>query len=118
MGKKSSNLPIIDNDIDKVFSKNSNKILKELLDLFLKETPKIQTEINLAFQKKQQKKLEDLLHKLLGSCTYCGWLRLQASIITLEAAIAKHNYSNELLEQFNLELEATLDKAKEIMHTP
>lgn len=118
MGKKLSDLPIIDNNINKVFTKNSNKILKELLDVFIKETPQIQTEINLAFRKKQQKKLEDLLHKLLGSCTYCGWLRLKASIVTLENAIAKDNYSNKLLEQFNLELEVALDKAKEITHSP
>ncbi len=118
MGKKSSDLPIMDKSIDKVFTKNSNKLLKELLDLFLKETPKIQNEINLAFQKKQQKKLKDLLHKLLGSCTYCGWLRLKVSIMTLEAAITKHNYSMQLLEQFNLELEVALDKAKEITHYP
>lgn len=114
MGKKLSDLPIIDNDIHKVFTKDSNKILKELLNLFIKETPKIQTEINLAFEKKQQKKLEDLLHKLLGSCTYCGWLRLKVSIVTLQKAIAKNNYSNELLEEFNLELKVALDKAKEI----
>lgn len=117
MGKKPSDLPIIDTNIDEIFTKNSNKILKELLSLFLKETPKIQAEINLAFRNKQQKKLEDLLHKLLGSCTYCGWLRLKVTIVTLENAIAKHNYSNELLDQFNLELEATLDKAKEIIRS-
>lgn len=117
MVKKSSDLPIIDKNIDKVFTKDSNKILKELLDLFIKETPKIRAEINLAFQKKQQQKLREPLHKLLGSCVYCGWMRLKFSIITLENAIAQHNYSNELLDQFNTELEAALDKAKEITHS-
>lgn len=117
MVKKPSDLPIIDKNIDKVFTKDSNKILKELLDLFIKETPKIRAEINLAFQKKQQQQLSELLHKLLGSCVYCGWIRLKFSIITLENAIAQHNYSNELLNQFNTELEAALDKAKEITHS-
>lgn len=117
MEKKSSDLPIIDKNIDKTFTKDSNKILKELLDLFIKETPQLQAEINLAFRKKQQKKLKDRLHKLLGSCAYCGWLRLKASIITLENAIAQHNYSNEHLEQFNLEVEAALDKAREIIRS-
>jgi HPt (histidine-containing phosphotransfer) domain-containing protein len=117
MEKKPSDLPIIDKNIDKVFTKDSNKIFKELLDLFIKETPKLQAEINLAFRKKQQEKLEDLLHKLLGSCTYCGWLRLKVSIVTLEKAIAKANYSNKLLEQFNLELEIALAKAKEIIRS-
>lgn len=114
MEKKPSDLPIIDKNIDKIFTKDSNKILKELLELFIKETPKLQAEINLAFQNKQQKKIQDLLHKLLGSCAYCGWIRLKVSILTLENAIAQHNYSKKLLEKFNLEIEAALDKAKEI----
>lgn len=114
MEKKPSDLPIMDKNIDKAFTKNSSKILKELLDLFIKETPMLQTEINSAFRNQQQQKLEDVLHKLLGSCVYCGWLRLKVSIIALENAIAQQNYSNELLEQFNLELEAALVKAKEI----
>jgi HPt (histidine-containing phosphotransfer) domain-containing protein len=117
MEKKTSELPIVDKHLDNIFTKDSNKILKELLKLFIKETPKLQAEINLAFQKKQQKKLANLLHKLLGSCAYCGWLRLKVSILTLETAIAQHNYSNELLMQFNTDLEVTLDKAKEITDT-
>ncbi|MFZ0218775.1 MAG: Hpt domain-containing protein [Candidatus Aquirickettsiella sp.] len=114
MEKKLSNLPIIDKNIDKILTKDSNKILKELLDLFIQETPQLKAEINVAFRKKKQKNLAELLHKLQGSCAYCGWARLKASIIILENATAKHNYSNELLEQFNLELEVALDKAKEI----
>ena len=114
MEKKPSDLPIMDKNIDKAFTKNSSKILKELLDLFIKETPMLQAEINSAFRNQQQQKLEDRLHKLLGSCVYCGWLRLKVSIIALEKAIAQQIYSNELLEQFNLELEAALVKAKEI----
>lgn len=114
MDKNISKLPIIDNDINKVFTKDSNKILKELLALFIEEAPKLQSEINLAFQKKQQKKLEDLLHKLKGSCTYCGWIRLKASITLLERSISQNNYNNNLLDQFNRELEASLDTAKKI----
>ena len=116
MEKKPSGLPIIDKNINKVFTKDSNKILKELLDIFIKETPKLQAEINLAFQKKQQKKLEDRLHKLKGSCAYCGWTRLKVSIITLENTTAKNNYSKELLKEFNLELKTAMDKAREITH--
>jgi HPt (histidine-containing phosphotransfer) domain-containing protein len=114
MEKKPSDLPIIDKNIDKIFTKDSNKVLKELLGLFIQETPKLQTEINLAFREKQQQKLEELLHKLQGSCSYCGWLRLKASIVALENTTAKHNYSKKLLAQFNLELDMALDKAKEI----
>lgn len=114
MDKKLSNLPIIDNTINEVFAKDSNKILKELLKLFIEEAPKLQSEINWAFQQAQAKKLENLLHKLKGSCTYCGWIRLKASIILLEKSISQSQYSNKQLEQFNQALASALDKAKEI----
>ena len=118
MEKKTFELPIMDQHLDSVFTKDSNKILKELLNLFIEETPKLQAEINLAFQKKQKKQLASLLHKLLGSCAYCGWLRLKLSILILENDITKDNYAKELLEQFNADLEKTLEKAKEITSSP
>lgn len=117
MEKNTSDLPIIDKHINNIFTKDSNKILKELLHLFIQETPKLQDEINMAFQKKQQKKIANFLHKLLGSCAYCGWLRLKISILILENAIAQGNYSYELLEQFNTDVQATLDKAKKIIES-
>lgn len=117
MKRKPSDLPIIDKNVSKIFTQDSNKILKELLHIFIKETPKLQAEINLAFQNKQQKKLENRLHKLKGSCVYCGWIRLKARIITLENATAQNNYSKELLEAFNLELKTAMDKAREITHS-
>ncbi len=85
--------------------------------MFIQETPKLKDEINLAFQKKQQKKIANLLHKLLGSCAYCGWLRLKISILMLENAVAQGNYSHELLEQFNTDVQVTLDKAKKIIES-
>lgn len=115
MDKKPSELPIIDKEINEIFTKDSNKILKELLDLFIKEAPKLQSEINFAFQKKQQKKLDDLLHKLKGSCAYCGWIRLKASIILLEKSTSQSKYSKELLKQFNQELEAAINEARKII---
>ena len=45
MKKKTSDLPIVDKHLDNVFTKDSNKILKELLHLFIQETPKLQDEI-------------------------------------------------------------------------
>lgn len=114
MDKKLSNLPIIDNNINKVFAKDSNKILKELLKLFIEEAPKLQSEINWAFQQAQAKKLENLLHKLKGSCAYCGWIQLKASIILLEKATSQSKYSKKQLDQFNQALETALDKAKEM----
>lgn len=117
MEKKTSDLPIVDKHIDNVFTKDSNKILKELLHLFIQETPQLQAEINLAFKRKQPKTIANLLHKLLGSCAYCGWLRLKISILMLENAIAQGKYSHELLEQFNTDVQDTLNKAEEIIES-
>lgn len=112
--EKKSDLPIIHMNLDTLFTKNSNKLLVELLEIFIEETPKIQAEINRAYQLQEQQKLDELLHKLYGSCVYCGLLRLKASLIALKENAANHNYSKELLEKFNKEIKSALDQAKEI----
>jgi HPt (histidine-containing phosphotransfer) domain-containing protein len=117
MKKKLSHLPIIDKNQYKQFNKNADKILSELLNLFIEETPKLQTEINLAYQNKDKEKLEDLLHKLYGSCIYCGLTRLKTCIDTLKNETVNLNYSKDVLKQFNQEIIASLDKAKEITHS-
>lgn len=115
MQKKSSHLPIIDENLGKLFSKNSKQLLRELLEVFIEETPKIQAKINHAYQKREQKALYDLLHKLYGSCVYCGLLKLKESLIALDYGIKNHQYSDELLNAFNKEINAALNKAKELI---
>jgi two-component system sensor histidine kinase BarA len=115
MRKKLSHLPIIDEHLGEIFSKNSKQLLRELLEVFIEETPKIQLKINHAYQKREQQKLCDLLHKLYGSCVYCGLLRLKESLIALDYAVKNNSYSDDLLNTFNQEIHAALNKAKEII---
>lgn len=116
MQKKISHLPIIDENLGKLFGQNSKQLLRELLKVFIEETPKIQKKINRAYQKKEQQKLLDLLHKLHGSCVYCGLLRLKESLIALEYGVKKHHkHSDELLSTFNKEINVALNKAKELI---
>ncbi len=115
MQKKLSHLAIIDENLGELFSKNSKQLSRELLEIFIEETPKIKIKINRAYQKQEQQNLVDLLHKLHGSCVYCGLLRLKESLIALEYGVKHHNYSDELLSAFNQEIDAALDKAKEII---
>jgi two-component system sensor histidine kinase BarA len=115
MQKKLFHLAIIDENLAKAFNKNSKELLRELLEIFIEETPNIKIKINRAYQKREQQKLIDLLHKLHGSCVYCGLLRLKESLIALEHNIKNHNYADELLGAFNKEIDVALDKAKEII---
>jgi two-component system sensor histidine kinase BarA len=115
MQKKLSHLPIIDEHSGKLFSKNSKQLLRELLEVFIEETPKIQLKINRAHQKREQQRLVDLLHKLYGSCVYCGLLRLKERLIALDYGVKNNDYSDELLNTFNQEINAALNKAKEII---
>ncbi|MES2998711.1 MAG: Hpt domain-containing protein [Pseudomonadota bacterium] len=114
MKKDRSNLPIIDLNLDEEFTKNSNKLLRDLLEMFIEEVPDLQQEINEAFHSKQKSKLNDLLHKFLSSCVYCGLLRLKESLIALKESINNNNYSIELLNHFNKEIETALEEAKKI----
>lgn len=114
MKKDRSNVPIISLDLDKEFTINSNKLLRELLQIFIKETPSLQREINEAFYSQQKQKLDDRLHKLYGSCVYCGLTRLKESLIDLKKSINADNYSEELLKTFNEEIENVIEEAKKI----
>jgi two-component system sensor histidine kinase BarA len=115
MPKKLSHLPIMDKHLGRLFNKNSKQLLRELLEVFIEETPKIQLKINRAHQKREQQKLVDLLHKLHGSCVYCGLLRLKESLIALDYSIKNNNYSDKLLNTVNQEINTALNKAKEII---
>ncbi|WP_218814473.1 Hpt domain-containing protein [Rickettsiella endosymbiont of Dermanyssus gallinae] len=112
MEKDRSTLAIINLDLGKEFTKDSYKLLRELLQHFIKEVPEFQKEINQAFQDKEKQKLNDQLHKLTGSCLYCGLDRLKASLLAFKAAINEGNYDRELLDDLNQELESATQEAQ------
>ena len=109
-----SRAPIINLNLNKEFTKDSNKLLRELLQFFIKETPGMQQEINKAFHAKQTQELRDLLHKLQGSCVYCGLDRLKESLTELKESVSKEHYAKECLDSFNKEVENALREAKKI----
>jgi HPt (histidine-containing phosphotransfer) domain-containing protein len=112
MKKARPRTSIISSNPNEEFTKNSNELLRELLEIFIKETPHLQRDINEAFHAKQTFKLNNLLHKFLGSCIYCELDRLQESLIDLRASIKKDNYSMESLKNFNKEIKNALEEAK------
>lgn len=114
MAKRRSNLPTINLNIDKEFTKDSNKLLRELLTIFAEEIPGLQEEIFEAFKCKQKEKLNNLLHKLYGSCIYCGLDRLKESLSDLQDTINKNIYSQTSLDSFNKEVKNALEAAKKL----
>lgn len=115
MEKDRSTLAIINLDLDNALTKDSHKLLRELLQQFISEVPGFQKEINHTFLQKEKQKLEDLLHKLTGSCIYCGLDRLKACISALKASIKKDNYARVLLDDFNQEIERAKQEAKKLI---
>lgn len=115
MEKKSSVLAVINLNLAKEFTKNSYKLQRELLQHFIKEAPTLQKNINLAFQNKEKQQLNDHLHKLIGSCIYCGLDRLKASLLALKAAIKTNNYDKELLDNLNTEIKCSEQEAKKFI---
>lgn len=112
MKKDRSHVPIINLDLEEEFTKDSNKFLRELLQIFIKETPSIQQEINKAFALKQTQRINDLIHKLYGSCVYCGLDRLKESLVDLKESVDRKDYAKDNLDNFNKEVENTITQAK------
>lgn len=114
MKKDRLHVPIINLNLEEAFTKDSNKFLRELLQIFIKETPGIQAKINKAFDSKENQKLKDLIHKLYGACVYCGLDRLKQSLIDLKESVSKQHYTKERLDSFNKEVENAIEEARKL----
>ena len=114
MKQNRTHTPIINLNLNEEFTKDSNKLLRELLEIFVKEIPGIQKEIKVAFDSQEIQKLDDLLHKLYGSCIYCGLDRLKLSLETLKDSVSNGNYSEDLFNLFNKEIENVVKAVKKI----
>lgn len=56
---------------------NKPKLARDMLVMLLQNLEKERTEINTAFEQKDFSTLEELVHRLYGSCCYCGVPRLK-----------------------------------------
>ena len=66
---------------------NKPGLAKGLLDILEKELPDMQRDIKTAFAQDQKDELAYLIHKLHGSCCYCGIPQLKQQLTKLEPAI-------------------------------
>lgn len=112
MTDKNSNLPTIDWSLGSQLTDNSGEFLHELLIMFAKQVPEMQSSMNEAFNDKKKEEIIDILHKLQGSCVYCGLLKLKAAITELSHSIRTGVFSKELLDHVNQEMTAVLIELK------
>jgi len=106
---------IIDWDHCVKLAGGKEELAREMMTLFIKHLPDSHTKINNAVQDKNLQELKNELHKLLGSCSYCGVPRLK--VITAEFdQSARHTEEtdsfDDLLEKFNTEVNSVMDAAK------
>jgi len=109
-------LPVIDWTYGKQLNARSPGLFEELLELFMAQLPQAQEEANQYYHEQEFSELSDVLHKLHGSCAYCGVMRLKAVLIKFSVLLNQHQSPPlALLEEFNREIElihATMRKQK------
>jgi HPt (histidine-containing phosphotransfer) domain-containing protein len=97
-------LPVID---EEQLTNAPAEITEELFGLLAKQLPSMQIAINQAFAAKQVDVLHGLLHKLQGSCVYCGLMRLKSCAAdTMESLKLQNGELDDLLVHLNKEIDA------------
>ena len=90
---------------------NNTGLAKELLELLLESLPEAKEDINLSFHEQNYDNFYHHVHKLHGSCCYCGVPRLKDATAQLEKVIRKSkNFTDysELLIILNREIDAVV----------
>lgn len=89
-----------------------SELIKELFSLLAQELPQAHLIINETIGNKEFDAARAQLHKLQGSCVYCGLVRLKEAAVTLDNAIKNNSYSPTLLAVFNEEIQAVMEELK------
>lgn len=90
----------------------SPELLTELFTLLAAELPLAHAIINKTIADKEFDAARAQLHKLQGSCVYCGLTRLKEATVNLDNAIKANTYSPALLAVFNEEIQAVMEELK------
>src|SRR3990167_975330 len=103
------NSPIDWQDILKI-TNNKPELAKEMIAMLGDELPDMQKIINQAYTEKHYPTLLEKVHKLHGSCCYCGVPRLKKITATLETLLKERNYMDLsiLMLQLNQEIKSIL----------
>lgn len=105
--------PLVINE--KLLNEGPADLIQEIFALLKKQLPENQRLLNQAMAARQWKEARAELHKLQGSCAYCGLDRLAIAASELYTAIknATPPYQ-DLLDRFNTEIEAVMSELNRI----
>src|SRR3990167_2332404 len=83
--------PIDWRDILKI-TNNKPELAKEMVAMLGAELPEMKTSINGAYKSRHYAALLEKIHKLHGSCCYCGVTRLKQIAASLESKLKQQEY--------------------------
>lgn len=100
--------PIID---EKRLNEGPADLVQEIFTMLKKQLPENQRLLNQAVTAQKWKEARAELHKLQGSCAYCGLARLAIAASELYTAIKNTTPPyQDLLDRFNTEIEAVMSE--------
>ena len=109
-----NNSPIDWRDILKI-TNNKPELAKEMVAMLGAELPDMKTSINSAYKNQHYAVLLEKIHKLHGSCCYCGVTHLKNIAATLESKLKQkeHQGLDTLLAELNQEIDHILQYINE-----
>lgn len=85
-----------------ILMSGTTELRDELYGLLARQLPHTLHALNQAFAKQQYNIVEEHLHKLQGTCAYCGLERLQATAKTVSESLKKNStLSSGEMEKLN-----------------
>ncbi len=89
---------------------NKPELAKEMISMLGAELPDVKRSINQTYREKKFNQLLDHIHKLHGSCCYCGVPHLREITIKLESSLKQKQYQglDDWIKELNLEIDNIL----------
>lgn len=105
-----TNSPIDWRDVLKI-TNNRPELAKEMVAMLGAELPDMKVDINYAHRHKRYPDLLEKVHKLHGSCCYCGVPQLKRIAADLEMKLKRQDFQqlDPLLQALNHEIDHILD---------
>lgn len=88
-------------------TQNKKSLANEILNMFKNELPTMKADIQSAYHAKNYENLADLIHKLHGSCCYCGAVDLKSLTARIESDLNENNL--DTIDQDLINLNAQMD---------
>lgn len=94
---------------------NKPALARDMLVMLLDSLPNEKAQINRAFSEKDFEQMEDLVHRLYGSCCYCGVPRLKRVSGLMDKLLnaKQYNQADGALTSLNYAIDDVLDWAKD-----